>query len=103
MTNTADGITEPSTQNSGASGYDALDGDFRAHYQENLAARGGSYDDYSNAYRYGYDLGVDPRYNKRDWKKIERDARSDWEANKPGTWEQIKETVRYAREMARNK
>jgi len=87
----------------GARGYDALEGDFRAHHQTNPARRRDPYEYYRLVYRYGYDLGTDPRYRSADWPNVEQDARPRWEERNPGTWEQFKETIRYAWDTARSR
>jgi hypothetical protein len=75
--------------------------DFRSHYQTTAANTGYSYDQYAPVYRYGYGLANDPMYRDRDWSTIESDARRRWEERNPGTWEQFKESVRYAWDKAR--
>ena len=73
--------------------------EFEADYRDDFDARnlgGQSFDQFSPAYRYGYNLGTDARYTGKDWLTIEDRARKEWEARNPGTWEQIKEIVRYA-------
>jgi stress response protein YsnF len=71
------------------------DKDYRTHWQSNFARSGGTYDDYAPAYRYGATLRVDQRYRGREWAAAEPDIRRDWEAREPGTWEKIKDSVRY--------
>ncbi|RPJ53042.1 MAG: hypothetical protein EHM23_31730 [Acidobacteria bacterium] len=34
------------------------------------------------------------RYEGRDWSSVESDFRTDWERNRPGTWERFKDTIR---------
>ena len=81
--------------------YNRYDGDFRTHYQTNATTTGYTYDQYAPVYRYGYGLANDPLYRDRDWPMIETDARSRWEERNPGTWEQFKDSVRYAWDKAR--
>ena len=50
---------------------------------------------YEPAYRYGYELGTNERYRGRDWAALEAEARRDWEARHPSTWERFKDAVRY--------
>ena len=70
--------------------------DYRSHYQANLAALGGSYDDYAPAYQYGSTLRADPRYASRDWDDVEKDAKKDWSSRHPGSaWERTKLAVRH--------
>jgi hypothetical protein len=83
--------------------YDAFEADFRAHHQTNGARRRGPFEHYRLIYRYGYDLGTDTRYYSADWSNVERDARPRWEERNPGTWEEFKETIRYAWNKARER
>jgi uncharacterized protein (TIGR02271 family) len=85
----------------GASGYDAYDADFRNHFQTTYANSGYTYDQYAPIYRYGYTLANDDNYRSREWSDIEMDARSRWEERNPGTWEEFKDSVRYAWDRAR--
>jgi uncharacterized protein (TIGR02271 family) len=87
----------------GASGYDAYDADYRSHFQTTAANSGYTYDQYAPIYRYGYTLANDTQYRNRDWANIESDARTRWEARNPGTWEEFKDSVRYAWEKARGR
>jgi hypothetical protein len=53
-------------------------------------------------FRYGYDLASDSRY-QGDWSTVEADARRGWEEKNPGTWEQVKDSVRYSWDKVRGK
>jgi hypothetical protein len=88
---------------SSARGFGALEGDFRGHHQMNAARRSGPYEIYRVIYRYGYDLGADPRYRTAEWSTVEQAARPRWEARNPGTWEQFKETIQYAWDTVRGR
>ncbi len=72
--------------------YDPL---FRKHYTTAFASGGAAYTAYEPAYRYGYELGTHERYRGRDWVALEADARRDWEARHPSTWERFKDAIRY--------
>ena len=87
----------------GAADYSSYDSDFRSHYDQNIASSGYSYDEYSPVYRYGHSIAGDSRYRDRDWSEIEGDARRSWEESNPGTWEQFKDSVRFAWDKARGK
>jgi hypothetical protein len=87
--------------NSVARNYAACEIDFRGHHQANAGRRRGSYEIYRVIYRYGYDLGADPRYRTVEWTTVEQDARPRWEERNPGTWEEFKDTIRYAWDTAR--
>jgi uncharacterized protein (TIGR02271 family) len=86
-----------------ARGFDAYDADFRGHYTTSLAGRGHPYERWSPGYRYGYELASDRRYAGRDWTALEPEARRGWEAQQKGTWEEFKDTVRYAWEKVRGR
>ncbi len=83
--------------------FDAYDNDYRGHYQQTYGAAGYTYDDYAPVYRYGHSLATDSRYRDRDWSDIEMDARRRWEEHNPGTWEQFKDTVRFAWDKVRGR
>jgi hypothetical protein len=86
-----------------ARGFDTYDADFRSHYKTSLASRGHAYERWSPGYRYGYELASDQRYAGRDWTVIEPEARRDWEARHQGTWEEFKDTIRYAWDTVRGR
>jgi uncharacterized protein (TIGR02271 family) len=69
---------------------------FRNHFQSSFANRGYTYDQYEPAYRYGYTLANDARYQGRDWNAIEADARTHWSQNyHDSPWEDFKDAIRY--------
>jgi uncharacterized protein (TIGR02271 family) len=69
---------------------------WRGHYQTHFARTGNKYEHYEPAYQYGMNLRSDARYRDWDWARLEPEARRSWESRSPGTWEQIKDAVRYA-------
>lgn len=76
--------------------FEDYDAEFRSDYNSRYASMGGTYDDYLPAYRYGYTMAGDPRYQGKDWTTIESDARRDWEAQYPGSaWERFKAAIRH--------
>jgi len=82
--------------------FEDFDTDFRTHYKTNFSKLGGSYDDYMPVYRFGHRLGTDERYSTREWTQLEPEARRHWEERNPGTWEQFKDSVRYAWDRVRS-
>jgi uncharacterized protein (TIGR02271 family) len=82
-------------------GYETYAADFRQHCTTAFTGRGITYEDCEPAYRYGYDLGTNERYRGRDWMALEADARRDWEARRPGTWERFKDAIRYGWDKVR--
>jgi uncharacterized protein (TIGR02271 family) len=81
--------------------FTAYDPVFRQHYVSTVADRSTAYTDYEPAYRYGYELGTHERYRGRDWAALEADARRDWEARHPNTWERFKDAIRYGWDKVR--
>ena len=75
--------------------YDAYDTAFRSHHKKTFAKAGGTYEDYSPAYRFGYDLAGDDRYASGDWTTVEPEARKSWEKSHKGTWEQFKDAIHH--------
>ncbi len=83
--------------------FDTYASDFRTDYNTNFTNSGYTYNQYAPVYRYGYDLGTDSRYNTGDWSSVEAQARSNWEARNPNTWDQFKNAIHYAWDKARGK
>ena len=81
-------------------------GDFRSHYQTNMASMGGTYEEYEPAYQYGSTLRSDPRYSNRSWDDVEADAHKDWTSRNPtggGTWDKTKQAVKHGWESMTGK
>jgi hypothetical protein len=76
--------------------YEDWQPEFRQHYESNYATFGRSYLDFDPAYRYGYDLAVDERYEGRNWDELEPEARREWERRGAGAWEEFQQAVRHA-------
>jgi hypothetical protein len=80
----------------GRRAYEDFDSDFRTDFSTRYGS-GERYEDYEPAYRYGYGLASDSRYQGKDWDAFETTARGDWERDNPGsTWERVKAAVRHA-------
>lgn len=101
-TTTTTGTTaSTATRAVNVSDFGAYDTDYRTYYTSNLSKSGYTYEQMSPVYRYGYDLANDSRYSGKDWATFESDAHKSWEERNPGTWDQFKDTVRYAWDKAR--
>ncbi len=82
--------------------FEAHEADFRQHHHAYFSQSGRAYEDYVAIYRYGYQLGLDPRYKQNEWTEIEPLARQHWEEEqKPQPWNQISDIVEYAWQKAR--
>lgn len=83
--------------------FDAYSTDFQQHFTTSFGSTGGTFEQYSPAYRYGLGLAADPRYRGVDWNTLEADARRSWEEREPGTWERFKDAIKYAWQKVQNK
>lgn len=88
----ADGV-EMDPQKSTFSDYET---DYREDFARRFAQPDASYDHFSPAYRYGYNLATDPRFTGAGWAQVEPLAQHDWEERNPGSWSAVKDVVRYA-------
>jgi hypothetical protein len=94
-------VVEPGGSSALPPGYDQHEASFREHYRQ-MGPTGGTYEQYSPAYRYGYGLGHRAG-EKTEWSSVEAQARKDWEQHNPNTWERFKASVRHAWENATKK
>jgi len=76
--------------------FETYNSGFRTHWQQNYANSGYTYEQFTPAYHYGYDLATNDRYTDYDWNRVEPEARRSWEQHNPGTWENFKQAVRQA-------
>lgn len=82
----------------------SYDEDFHNHYQTYFVTTGILYEEFEPAYRYGYTLATDPRFENRDWSEIEPDARAYWtnyHSNSP--WEKFKDAIRHGWEEVKER
>lgn len=80
----------------GSSDFSAYDPSFRHHFETTMSNTGYTYEQFMPAYRYGYDLASDARYQNADWTQVEPDARRYWDERNPGTWDRFKDAVYHA-------
>jgi len=63
---------------------------------------GQDYDSYTPAYRYGYALGRDQRFQDYDWDYFEPELREDWESRGYNSgWTDMRDAIRYGWETTR--
>jgi len=79
------------------------DSDFRSNFKTAYANTGMTYEQCAPAYQYGSQLTQNQRYTGRDWNAIEPDVRRDWETRSPGTWDRMKNAVRYGWDRMKQK
>lgn len=93
-------IVEPKANDS-APGFEEREATYREHFRQ-MGPTGGTYEQYSPAYRYGYSLRHRVA-DKSEWSAVEPHAKNEWEAHNPNTWERVKMHVRTAWEKATKK
>ena len=70
---------------------------YRRHYQIHYATVGGhDFSWYEPAYRYGYELAMDPKYSGQNWYSIENEVQRRWQESGEQAWDEIKEAVHRA-------
>lgn len=72
---------------------------FRAHYQSHYAPLGYDFNHYRLAYKYGFDLALDPDNQKKNWSSLEPQARQNWNEGIMGLWSQHRHAVLYGWEQ----
>jgi len=75
------------------SGYADYETRFRNNFNTNYANSGGTWETYSPAYQYGYQLANDPHYRDYTWDRLETDAQRQWETTHPNTWQRFKNAI----------
>jgi len=97
--------TDVTVERSGqpAAAFQGAEADFRQHCERTFGPGARRYEDCAPAYRFGYDLGSHPGYGGGDWAGIEPEARRRWETRNEGTWEEFKDSIRYAWDRARGR
>ncbi|MDX2251248.1 MAG: hypothetical protein NW202_03095 [Nitrospira sp.] len=72
---------------------------FKAHYQSHYATSGFEYHHYRLAYKYGFDLALDPDNQKMGWASVEPQARHNWNEGVMGQWSQHQQAILYGWEQ----
>ncbi|MEP6988052.1 MAG: YsnF/AvaK domain-containing protein, partial [Chloroflexota bacterium] len=75
-----------------STGYADYQTRFRTAYNTKYANQG-TWEEYDPAYHFGYDLANKSQYKGSDWKQVEADAKKQWEAKSPNTWDRFKGAV----------
>jgi stress response protein YsnF len=75
---------------------------FHRDFDANYSGTGYTWEHYTPAYRYGYNLASDPQYTNRDWDEIEGDVRTRWEAHNEGTWDDFAGAIEYGWEQVKD-
>ena len=88
-------------QSAGAQAWSTLEPDFRRNYRTTYVNAGLSYEQVQPAYRYGYELALNPQIGAADWNAIEPQAKQTWESRRKGSWDQYRDAVRYGWELTR--
>jgi hypothetical protein len=82
--------------------WEDLERRYRDDFDTNYAGGMYAWDQYTPAYRYGYNLATDPAYADRSWEEIERDAQARWEEQNSGTWDEFAGAIEYGWEQVKD-
>jgi len=85
-----------------ASSFDTYDPDFRSNYKAVYSGMG-KYERFQPAYRYGYTVATDSRYQGRNWSEIEPEVRKVWNTQNQNSWEDFKDAIQYAWDKVRGR
>jgi hypothetical protein len=77
----------------------SLESSFQAHYHSHYATWGYGYHHSRMAYKYGFDLALDPDNRKMDWNSLEPQAHRNWDEGIMGLWSQPRHAVLYGWEQ----
>ncbi len=84
---------QPGASYSDSRNYDA---DFQNDFKQRFSAAGGDYGTYKPAYEYGSRITGDPRFKGKKWEDVEPTIRTEYSRQYPeGSWERMKDAVRY--------
>ena len=75
--------------------WNPYDKDFRSHFYLTYSDGDLPYERYASAYRYGYQLASDKRYDKKDWNEIETQVQRGWERQDERAWMTVADAVSY--------
>jgi len=76
--------------------------EYRQRWQTRYGQQGGRWEDYEPAYRYGYEMSGDPRWQGRSWDQAEPELRQGWSdwgqrsgyQTDANSWDRFRESVR---------
>ncbi|MHB1296073.1 MAG: hypothetical protein ACYC4R_13875 [Anaerolineae bacterium] len=74
--------------------YSNYDNAYRRHFLDIYGSSSHDFSYYEPAYHFGSDLALSNRFRDRDWGAIEADARTRWEQENSGTWEDVRDAIR---------
>lgn len=83
------------SQPEGGRDFELFESDFRAHFDATYGEQGANWDEYCDAYRFGFELGEEQGISESRWDKIESQARQQWEQKGSQlSWDQVHGAIR---------
>lgn len=74
----------------------SYDADFENDFRSRFNAQRDEYSTYKPAYEYGSKMAADPRFRGKSWEDVEPTVRTEFDRKYPeGSWERMKDAVRY--------
>lgn len=75
---------------------------FRQDFESRFRSAGGTWEDFQDIYRYGFNTAHHPSYSNARWEDVRDDLRRDFEVRYPeNNWEKNEEMIRHAWEIGR--
>ena len=71
------------------------DKNFRSHFYLTYSEGDLPYEHYAPAYRYGYQLASDKRYDNKNWDEIETQVQRGWEGQRETVWMTVADAISY--------
>lgn len=75
--------------------------DYHNDFAQKYEARKHDWKNFAIAYRYGHVLASHPRYQQGSWEQHEPEIQKRWDETISGSWEDVRDAVRYAWERAK--
>ena len=97
------GYGNPAPVSSPGAAWSQHDRDFRQDFDTRFASAGHQYEEFEPAYRYGTDVASSGASTTTDWDLIEPELRRDWETRNTGSWERVRDAIRFGWERAQNR
>lgn len=90
----------PTTREFYVDDFELMEPTFRQHFNNTYGTPAYSYTGYLPAYRYGYQLAVNPDYLDLSWDEVRARASSEWNPE-TSTWNDVEDAVQYAWDQVR--
>ena len=94
--------TRTNTSTSGRGGTSSEDEAFRSHYESTYSADG-DFEDYEDAYRYGFDLASEDTFAGKPWSDARSDVKRRWDDERNEPWFRYDQAVEHGYTTAQSR